>query len=114
MAKRNMNEKSLANLEPEKYFFNAETAQKAQALSVKKQKENRLMREVAAQALVKKFEGVEFQGASIEKLIKYCLSADADIDTILKILIFLRDTAGQKPTENVQAVVMPVINIKGL
>ena len=43
MAKRKMNENSLSNLEPEKHFFNAETAQKAQLLSVKKQKENKLI-----------------------------------------------------------------------
>lgn len=114
MAKRKMNENSLSNLEPEKHFFNAETAQKAQLLSVKKQKENRLMKQVAAEALVKKIKGVDFQQLSIEKLTEYCLSIDADIDTVLKVLTFLRDTAGQKPKEDVQAVVMPVINIKGL
>ena len=114
MAKRKMNENSLSNLEPEKHFFNAETAQKAQLLSVKKQKENRLMKQVAAEALVKKFKGVEFQEASIQKFIEYCLSSEADIDTMLRIITFLRDTAGQKPKEDVQVVNMPIINIKGL
>ena len=114
MAKRKMNENSLSNLEPEKHFFNAERAQKAQLLSVKKQKENRLMKQVAAEALVKKFKGVEFQQLSIEKLTEYCLSIDADIDTVLKVITFLRDTAGQKPKEDVQVVNMPIINIKGL
>lgn len=114
MAKRKMSENSLANLEPEKHFFNAETAQKAQLLSVKKQKENRLMKQVAAEALVKKFQGVEFQEASIKKLIEYCLSTEADIDTALRVLTFLRDTAGQKPKEDVAVVNMPIINIKGL
>ena len=109
-----MNKNSLANLQPEKHFFNAETAQKAQLLSVKKQKENRLMKQVAAEALVKKFQGAEFQQLSIEKLTEYCLSIDADVDTVLKVLTFLRDTAGQKPKEDVAVVNMPIINIKGL
>ena len=109
-----MSENSLANLQPEKHFFNTETAQKAQLLSVKKQKENRLMKQVASEALVKKFKGVEFQQLSIEKLTEYCLSIDADVDTVLKVITFLRDTAGQKPKEDVQVVNMPIINIKGL
>lgn len=109
-----MSENSLANLEPEKHFFNAETAQKAQLLSVKKQKENRLMKQVAAEALLKRFNGAEFQQLSIEKLTEYCLSIDADVDTVLKVLTFLRDTAGQKPKEDVAVVNMPIINIKGL
>lgn len=114
MAKRKMSENSLANLQPEKHFFNAETAQKAQLLSVKKQKENRLMKQVAAEALLKKFNGAEFQQLSIEKLTEYCLSIDADVDTVLKVLTFLRDTAGQKPKEDALVVNMPIINIKGL
>ena len=114
MAKRKMSKNSLANLQPEKHFFNAETAQKAQLLSVKKQKENRLMKQVAAEALLKKFNGAEFQQLSIEKLTEYCLNIDADVDTVLKVLTFLRDTAGQKPKEDVAVVNMPIINIKGL
>ena len=49
-----------------------------------------------------------------EKLTEYCLSIDADVDTVLKVLTFLRDTAGQKPKEDVAVVNMPIINIKGL
>lgn len=112
-----MNENSLKNLQlanPENNFNNSEVARAAQKKSAAKRKENKLMKQVAAEALVKKFKGVEFQQLSIEKLTKYCLSIDADIDTVLKVITFLRDTAGQKPKEDVQAVVMPVINIKGL
>ena len=102
MAKKEINPNSLANLQPEKYKFtkdNADVAKIAQEKSVAKRNENRLMKQVAAEALVKKFQGVEFQEASIKKLIEYCLSTDADIDTALRVLTFLRDTAGQKPIE---------------
>ena len=117
MAKKEINPNSLANLQPEKYKFtkdNAELAKIAQEKSVAKRNENRLMKQVAAEALLKKFNGAEFQQLSIEKLTEYCLSIDADVDTVLKVLTFLRDTAGQKPKEDVAVVNMPIINIKGL
>lgn len=117
MANKQINPNSLANLQPEKYKFskdNAELAKIAQAKSAIKKRENKLMREVATEKLLKKFNGVAFQDLSIEKLLKYCLDDDSEAETVLKVLTFLRDTAGQKPKEDVQAVVMPVINIKGL
>ena len=111
-----MNENSLKNLEKRKSFSkdDVEFSLECQKKGVAKRKENKLMKQVAAEALVKKFKGVEFQQLSIEKLTEYCLSIDADVDTVLKVLIFLRDTAGQKPKEDVQVVNMPIINIKGL
>ena len=111
-----MNENSLKNLEKRKSFSkdSVDVALECQAKSVAKRKENKLMKQVAAEALVKKFKGVEFQEASIKKLIEYCLSTEADIDTALRVLTFLRDTAGQKPKEDVAVVNMPIINIKGL
>ena len=111
-----MNENSLKNLEKRKSFSkdNVEFSLECQKKGAAKRKENRLMKQVAAEALVKKFQGVEFQEASIKKLIEYCLSVDADIDTALRVLTFLRDTAGQKPKEDVAVVNMPIINIKGL
>lgn len=111
-----MNENSLKNLEKRKSFSkdNVEFSLECQKKGAAKRKENRLMKQVAAEALVKKFQGVEFQEASIKKLIEYCLSAEADIDTALRVLTFLRDTAGQKPKEDPQIVNMPIINIKGL
>ena len=112
-----MNENSLKNLQlanPENNFNNSEVARAAQKKSAAKRKENKLMKQVAAEALVKKFKGVEFQEASIQKFIEYCLSNEANIDTMLRIITFLRDTAGQKPKEDVQVVNMPIINIKGL
>ena len=111
-----MNENSLKNLEKRKSFSkdDVEFSLECQKKGVAKRKENKLMKQVAAEALVKKFKGVEFQQLSIEKLTEYCLSIDADIDTVLKVITFLRDTAGQKPKEDVQVVNMPIINIKGL
>lgn len=114
---KEQNKNSLANLKlanPENNFNNSDVARTAQAKSVAKRKENKLMREVAAEKLLKKFNGVPFQDLSIEKLLKYCLDDESEAETVLKVLTFLRDTSGQKPKEDVQAVVMPVINIKGL
>ena len=110
-------EKSLQNLLPEKYKFSkdcAEVAQECQKKSVQKRKENKLLKEVAAEKLKKCIDGVPFQEFSINKLIEYTKKIDADPEKVLKILAFLRDTSGQKPKEEVQAVVMPVINIQGL
>ena len=111
-----MNENSLKNLEKRKSFSkdNVEFSLECQKKGAAKRKENRLMKQVAAEALIKKFNGAEFQQLSIEKLTEYCLSIDADVDTVLKVLTFLRDTAGQKPKEDVAVVNMPIINIKGL
>lgn len=111
-----MNENSLKNLEKRKSFSkdNVEFSLECQKKGAAKRKENRLMKQVAAEALLKKFNGAEFQQLSIEKLTEYCLSIDADVDTVLKVLTFLRDTAGQKPKEDVAVVNMPIINIKGL
>lgn len=109
-------EKSLKNLEKRKSFSkdNVEFSLECQRKGAAKRRENKLMREVAAEKLLKKFNGVSFQDLSIEKLLKYCLDDESEAETVLKVLTFLRDTAGQKPKEDVQAVVMPVINIKGL
>ena len=111
-----MNENSLKNLEKRKSFSKDDVgfSLECQKKGVAKRKENKLMNQVAAEALVKKFKGAEFQEASIQKFIEYCLSNEADIDTMLRIITFLRDTAGQKPKEDVQVVNMPIINIKGL
>ena len=111
------NENSLKNLQlanPENNFNNSEVARMAQQKSVAKRKENKLMREVAAEKLLKRFNGVTFQDFSLDKLLQYCQKEGADPETILKILTFLRDTAGQKPKEDVAVVNMPIINIKGL
>jgi hypothetical protein len=112
-----MNENSLKNLElanPENNFNNSEVARMAQQKSVAKRKENKLLKEVAAEKLLKKFNGVSFQDLTLDKLLDYCKKEGAEPETVLKILTFLRDTSGQKPKEEVQAVCMPIINIKGL
>ena len=112
-----MNENSLANLQlanPENNFNNSEVARMAQQKSVAKRKENKLLKEVAAEKLLKKFNGVSFQDLTLDKLLEYCKKEGAEPETVLKILTFLRDTSGQKPKEEIQAVCMPIINIKGL
>lgn len=110
-----MNENSLKNLEKGiATRFNGETAVIAQAKSAVKRKENKLLKEVASEKLLKKFGNVTFQDLTLDKLLDYCKNEGAEPETVLKILTFLRDTSGQKPKEEVQAVVMPMINIKGL
>ena len=110
------NEKSLKNLEKRKSFSadNVAFALECQKKSVEKRKENKLLKEVASEKLLKKFGDVTFQDLTLDKLLDYCKNEGAEPETVLKILTFLRDTAGQKPKEEVQAVVMPMINIKGL
>lgn len=110
------NKKSLENLKKGTPFSsdNVELARECQLKSAAKRKENKLLREVAAEKLLKRFNGVSFQDLTIDKLLEYCKKEAAEPETILKILTFLRDTSGQKPKEEVQAVVMPVVNIKGL
>ena len=110
-----MNEKSLKNLEKGiATRFSSESAVIAQAKSAVKRKENKLLKEVASEKLLKKFGDVTFQDLTLDKLLEYCKKEGAEPETVLKILTFLRDTSGQKPKEEVQAVVMPMINIKGL
>ena len=114
--KKKISEKSLKNLEKRKSFStdNVGFALECQKKGVAKRKENKLMRDVASEKLLKKFNGKTFQDLTIEKIMNYCLSDDADSEKVLKILTFLRDTAGQKPKEEPQIVNMPVIQIKGL
>ena len=111
-----MNEKSLKNLEKRKSFSkdSVDVALECQAKSVAKRKENKLLKEVAAEKLLKRFGDKTFQDLSLDKLLTYCNASDAEVETVLKVLTFLRDTSGQKPKEEVQAVCMPIINIKGL
>ena len=111
-----MNEKSLRNLEKRKSFSkdNVEFSLECQKKGVAKRKENKLLKEVAAEKLLKKFGDVTFQDLTLDKLLEYCKKEGAEPETILKILTFLRDTSGQKPKEDVAVVNMPIINIKGL
>lgn len=111
-----VSEKSLKNLEKGKPFTAdcKEVAREAQEKSVAKRKENKLMREVAAEKLLKRFDGTTFQDLTIEKIMDYCRTEKADPEIVLKILTFLRDTAGQKPKDEPQVINIPVINIKGL
>lgn len=111
-----VSEKSLKNLEKRKSFStdNVEFSLECQKKGVEKRKENKLLKEVAAEKLLKKFNGVSFQDLTLDKLLDYCKNEGAEPETVLKILTFLRDTSGQKPKEEVQAVCMPIINIKGL
>ncbi len=117
MAKRKMSENSLKNLEkanPENNFNCSEIARKAQEKSVEKRKENKTLREVASEKLLKKICGKTFQEIAIDELLNYVFSESAKPEIIIKILEFLRDTSGQKPKDIVENVNPPIINITGL
>ena len=110
-----MSENSLKNLEKGKATqFNGDTAAKAQEKSVKKRKQNKSLREVASEKLLKKLHGVVFQEGAIDELLEYVFSNEAKPENIIKILEFLRDTSGQKPNDIVENVNPPTINIMGI
>ena len=119
MAKRKMTERQLANLElanPQNNFNNSEVARSAQQKSVEARKENKRLAQVAEEKLNKAIEGITFQEVSIDKLIEYVKSSDAKPEIIIKILEFLRDTSGQKPSDKQEIIgdvnlAPPVFNI---
>lgn len=81
----------------------------AVARGIKKQKQ-KLLKETINEFLqaINPESGQTFQIDLVNAMIQQALSGDVSAFNTV------RDTAGQKPKEDVQAVVMPVINIKGL
>ena len=67
--------------------------------SAKGRMERKLLKQVAEEKLNKIVQKMTFQEVAIDSLIEYCQSEDAKPEIILKVLEFLRDTSGQKPTE---------------
>ena len=118
MSKKQLSESSLKNLAKGKPFSAdcKEHAREAQRKAVIKRQENRTMKQVAEEKLNKIIAGFTFQEISIDKLIDYVKTDEAKPETIIKILEFLRDTSGQKPSEklDVTGVELPQINIEGL
>ena len=84
-----MNENSLKNLEKGiATRFNGDTAVIAQAKSAVKRKENKLLKEVASEKLLKKFNGVSFQDLTLDKLLEYCkIQADKNQTKMWQLLI---------------------------
>lgn len=78
--------------------------------SVRKRQEKKLLKDTINEFLqaINPETGQPFQIDLVNAMIQQALSGDVSAFNTV------RDTAGQKPKEDVQAVVMPVINIKGL
>lgn len=87
-----------------------EICSKGGKASVKKKKEQKLLKDTINEFLqaINPESGQTFQIDLVNAMIQQALSGDVSAFNTV------RDTAGQKPKEDVQAVVMPVINIKGL
>ena len=108
-----VNPKSLANL---KHFGERtkeemqEIARNGQKKMCAKRKEKKMFKELAQAILETKLDnGLTVQEAGLKAVAdKFMLEGD------IQAGVFLRDSSGQKPKEDVQAVVMPIINIKGL
>lgn len=115
MAKRNMSENSLKNLEKGKATqFNGEMAVKAQKKSVKKRAENKSIREVAEAKLNQMFaDGSTFQERVIDVMGEMALSGAVKPEELIKLITFLRDTSGQKPKDVVENITPPVLDIRG-
>ena len=78
--------------------------------SVKKRKEKKLLKDTITEFLetVNPDTGNDFQIDLVYSMLQKALEGDVSAFNTL------RDTAGQKPKEDVQVVNMPIINIKGL
>ena len=78
--------------------------------SVKKRKEKKLLKDTIAEFLetVNPDTGKNYQIDIVYAMFQKALEGDVSAFNAL------RDTAGQKPKEDVQVVNMPIINIKGL
>lgn len=99
--------KSLENLKlanPENNFNNSDVARAAQKKSVEARKANQTMRQVAEEKLLELMaNGKTFQENAFERLKQAILNDETKPADLVKILEFLRDTSGQKPTEKVEA-----------
>ena len=116
MTKRKMSENSLKNLEKGKQTqFCGEIAAIAQKKSVKKRAENKSMREIAEEKLNLMFaDGKTLQEKAIDLVAERILNGEAKNEDLIKLLTFLRDTAGQKPKDIIENITPPVIEIRGI
>jgi hypothetical protein len=110
-----MNENSLANLKP----FTSEQSRELAKINGKKgglvAGENRRKKKLLKDTINEFLEttnpatGNTFQIDLVNSMLNKAI-VDGDVSAFNT----LRDTSGQKPKEEIQAVVMPMINIKGL
>ena len=87
-----------------------EICSKGGKASVQKRKEKKLLKDTILEFLeaVNPDSGNSFQIDLVNSMLQKALEGDVSAFNTV------RDTAGQKPKEEVQAVVMPMVNIKGL
>lgn len=119
-----MSENSLKNLEKSKGIFaiDKELARKAKKRSDEVKKEKKLLQQVAEEKLNKLYpDGTTFQEKSLNLIEEYILTGIVKPDDLIKMLTFLRDTAGQKPTDkqeitgnmNVTPTTFNILPVKG-
>lgn len=118
MAKRKMSENSLKNLKPiQKGELSKEELKKRQSNGGKKsaqvQRENKLLSKVAEEKLNKLYsDGKTFQEKSLDLMEGMILTGILKPDDLVKLLTFLRDTAGQKPTDKQEITTnQPAVNL---
>lgn len=101
------NLKNFATMSKEEHFA---VSQKGQKAGVARKKEKKMFKELAQAILETKLSnGLTVQEAGLKAVAdKFMFEGD------IQAGVFLRDSSGQKPKEDIQAVVMPIINIKGL
>ena len=114
MSKREVNPNSLANLQP----FTSEQSRELAKINGKKgglvAGENRRKKKLLKDTILEFLEAVNpdsgnsFQIDLVNSMLQKALEGDVSAFNTI------RDTSGQKPKEEVQAVCMPIINIKGL
>lgn len=108
-----VNPKSLENLTPANKRTKAELSEfgkKGQPIAVAKRKEKKMFKELAQAILETKLEN----GLTVQETGLKAVAEKFMFDGDIQAGIFLRDSSGQKPKEDIQSVVMPIINIKGL
>ena len=113
-----MSENSLKNLKPiQKGELSKEELKKRQSnggkKSVQVQRENKLLSKVAEEKLNKLYsDGKTFQEKSLDLMEAMILTGIIKPDDLVKLLTFLRDTAGQKPTDKQEITTnQPAVNL---
>lgn len=102
MAKHKMSENSLKNLKPLNLTHEeaVKNGKKGGKKSVEVRREKRLLQQVVEEKLNKLYpDGKTFQEKSIDLIEDMILTGILKPDDLIKLLTFLRDTAGQKPTD---------------
>ena len=110
---RKMNENSLKNLT---HFGQRskeeliEISKKGQIAGVEAKKKKQAFQELAKAIL----EQTQADGLTVQEKGLKAIAEKFMLDGDIQAGVFLRDSSGQRPKEDITSVVMPIINIKGL